>query len=84
MLGVKCLTNVCVMYVMMYVVCAGRTDRQVALKLHQIVDIIEISIHSPSPRCPPLRVFRIRAVRRRLMGSFTHEYYKVSIHATHD
>ena len=26
-LGVKYLTNVCVMYVMMYVVCAGRTDR---------------------------------------------------------
>ena len=26
-LGVKYLTNVCVMYVMMYVVCAGRADR---------------------------------------------------------
>ena len=26
-LGVKYLTNVCVMYVMMYVVCAGRTER---------------------------------------------------------
>ena len=26
-LGVKYLTNVCVMYVMTYVVCAGRTDR---------------------------------------------------------
>jgi len=25
--GVKYLTNVCVMYVMMYVVCVGRTDR---------------------------------------------------------
>jgi len=26
-LEVKYLTNVCVMYVMMYVVCAGKTDR---------------------------------------------------------
>jgi len=26
-LGVKYLTNVCIMYVMMYVVCAGRTNR---------------------------------------------------------
>jgi len=30
------LTNVCVMYVMMYVVCAGRTDRLVTVKINQI------------------------------------------------
>ena len=39
-LGVKYFTNVCVMYVMMYVLCAGRTDRQVTVKINQIVDLI--------------------------------------------
>ena len=38
-LGVKYLTNVCVMYVMMYVVCAGRTDRYVTVKINQIIDL---------------------------------------------
>ena len=38
-LGVKYLTNVCVMYVMMYVVCAGRTNRYVTVKINQIEDV---------------------------------------------
>jgi len=38
-LGVKYLTNVCVRYVMMYVVCAGRTDRLVTVKINHFVDL---------------------------------------------
>jgi len=38
-LGVKYLTNVCDMYVMTYVVYAGRTDRYVTVKINQIQDL---------------------------------------------
>jgi len=48
------LTNVCVMNVMMYVVSAGRTDRWVILKINHFTDLHQLSVHPPSPRCPPL------------------------------
>ena len=39
---------------MMYVMCAGRTDRQVTVNIKDFVDSNQISIHPPPPRCPPL------------------------------
>ena len=52
--------NVCVMNVMMYVVCAGRTHRWVTVKINHFIDLHQLSIHPPSPRCPPLCIFQIR------------------------
>ena len=45
-------------------------DRQVVtVKINHFVDLNQHAIHPPAPRCPPLCVFQIRTVRRRLVSS---------------
>jgi len=48
------MTNVCLMSVLVYVVCAGRTEKQVTANINHFVYLNRLTIHPPPRRCPPL------------------------------
>jgi len=74
------------MYVMMYVVCVGRTDRYVIVKINGFVDVPKFPGHPPAPRCLrfQLEFSKFKLCVGDLWVVLTHEYHKVLIRATHD